>query len=151
MSNELLHVLPTLPVIHPNHSHRSRAMMPQVEDNDRFLLELAVDHRIQHSVENVQPSQIKPTQNEINLTQVFSIIEQGYDPKRRVLVTEDNYIFDGHHRWYATHVLWTKTPVVRIHASLRRLLKIAQTAKNTSCPKDINYIEQLEEKALAGV
>lgn len=82
-----------------------RSDMPQFDDPaKRFLQGLQEDRGI--SVENTSMpvGKLKATQREINARKVFGMLEsleRGSFPSIRnhIIVSSDDYILDGHHRW----------------------------------------------------
>lgn len=119
--------MPELPIIHPNHSHYSRLVMPQITDeqHDAFLRHLrhqGIGHRTTH----MSPNSLKPTQNEINLSKVLRMLETGFDPERTILVAMDHGILDGHHRWYCAWIERVPEKVCILGAGIPRLVHEAQ-------------------------
>jgi hypothetical protein len=73
--------------------------MPQIaqDQRDNFLKSLE-DEGISHQYLRMAPIHLKATQGEFNLDKVRSIMDKK--PKLNpVIVSKDNFILDGHHRW----------------------------------------------------
>ena len=80
---------------------------------------------------------LKATQNELNGVKVAGIadaLRQGKLDVQSLIVSKDNYIIDGHHRWAATvavdyednHPGDLKMPIVRVDAGIIQLLAEAK-------------------------
>jgi hypothetical protein len=113
-----------LPVIHPIHSKWTRDEMPQIDDVvafEAFLRSKGVDYH----TELLSTAHLKPTQNEINLTLVFKIVEQGINPAKKLIVSKDGHILDGHNRWYAGKVLLQPVNCIVVDREIDSLLHLA--------------------------
>lgn len=74
----------------------SRADMPQIDDQEAFAAYLEfVGIAVNRGM--VQLGGIKPTQNEFDPAKVANIKA----PYGAILVSSDNFILDGHHRFFA--------------------------------------------------
>lgn len=114
-----------------------RAKMPQMDDAEtaKFKQFLA-DKGYSITDEDEAPEMLRPTQNEINGAAVGKLmgnIRSGnYDPTRRILVSRDNYILDGHHYWAARVGLddeagaHSNMMVTRVDAPITTLLRQAK-------------------------
>lgn len=84
----------------------SRIQMPQLTDKGMyslFLSDLSLN-KIKHTSKLIKKKNLTPTQSEFNDEKVQSIkesINNGSYKAQPILVSEDNYIIDGHHRWKA--------------------------------------------------
>ena len=85
-------------IVHPAHSLGiGRAEMPQVRSfNVTDFLSFLNHHGAGHHEEEVEATSLKPVQKEINMDRVTPSAQVNKKP----LVSKDNYILDGHHRWY---------------------------------------------------
>lgn len=81
-----------------------RDKMPQVNAKDvpEYLSWLQEQHGVRSARERVRVSDLKPTQGEINTKKVSAMFGTGMETLGKpVIVSQDNYILDGHHRWLA--------------------------------------------------
>lgn len=82
---------------------RERDRMPQIPSDsvDKFLIHFADKHGIKKS--KMLLNKIKPTQNEMNDEKISGMVgDKDFDPTYNVfVVSKDNYLVDGHHRWAA--------------------------------------------------
>lgn len=76
-----------------------REQMPQL-DKEGVKTFLA-DNNVPNEVVEVPTSSLKPTQGEFNLEKIESMNNVGMSIP--ILVSKDNYVLDGHHRWLANH------------------------------------------------
>ena len=63
------------------------------------------DRGVKVTEEDVLASHLKPTQDQINggkVAKVMDGLENGTMTERRIPISSDNYIVDGHHQWAAT-------------------------------------------------
>jgi len=74
-------------------------------------------------------SELNPAQGEINREKVQELIDDGVTDSMRVplVVSKNNYIVDGHHRWAAFRMDAPKKPmkVVVIEAPIKDVLGMA--------------------------
>ena len=103
-----------------------RKDMPQIEDKDQdHFFKWLSSKGISHSKLDVPPTSIKPVQSEINLDAANELVDTN-SPKlsKPVIVSSDNYLMDGHHRWMANIIKKTKSiHAVRINMKANDLLK----------------------------
>jgi HK97 family phage portal protein len=78
-----------------------RTSMPQVQSKHRgAMVQFLRGRGITHSVENIKPSDLKPTQAEYRPDKV-ELAKEFEGPERPILVSADNRVVDGHHQWMA--------------------------------------------------
>ena len=104
---------------------RNRLSMPQIskEEQPAFLASLK-DQHIDVKRESVSPISLKPTQNEIDAGRVGQKL-QKYDAGktiRPVMVSKDNYVLDGHHRWAVETALAFENPKANLKIPVIRLM-----------------------------
>ena len=120
------------------HKDIPRIEMPQMDEGQtqEFLKHLKANG---HKVTNEEQfaSHLRATQNELNGVKVAGIAEKirsGKYVTPRTVVSDDDYVLDGHHRWAAkvgndamdnTLTNDTKMPVSRVHMSITQLLEEA--------------------------
>lgn len=114
------------PVIHPSHSHWTRASMPQIDDTSAFVQWLE-SSGIHHESRVVSAAHLKPTQNEINLELSLKLVPVLDTRKYPILVSSDMHVLDGHNRWYAAKVAMMTCHVVVIDLEITALLHRALT------------------------
>lgn len=83
----------------------SRINMPQIHKNlyDQFCADLRSKNII-HKSKKIKCNMLRPSQNEFNIDKINSIkkdMKDGTYKNEPIIVSKDNYIVDGHHRWKA--------------------------------------------------
>jgi len=80
----------------------SRALMPQIKGDKmtKFMKHLS-DNDVEYRIKRLPVKDLKATQSEFDLAKVDQMIGQRNDVK--IIVSNDNYIMDGHHRWLADY------------------------------------------------
>lgn len=84
---------------------RNRIFLPQINTDlyQDFKNDLDINN-ISHKMSKRKASKLKPTQNEFDMDKVAKIKEKMKDedyPHHPILISNDGYIVDGHHRWLA--------------------------------------------------
>lgn len=97
----------------------ARQDMPQVSKEERpnLLAELRT-RGIQIREEPVAPMSLLPTQKEINAARVGGMLEKFESLKKplgSILISSDNRVLDGHHRWALGVALQTENPMVTMN------------------------------------
>lgn len=136
--------------------NRARDTMPQIpkEHQERFLKGLA-DKNIGVKEENVSPSKLRPTQNEIDAGRVGEKLrdyDKGKKDLRPIMVSKDNYVLDGHHRWAVMATLDVENPSLRVKQPVIRIMQdhkkaLSSMLKYTRANKIANRaLEAIEER-----
>ena len=109
-----------LDMLHERVVLRARKDMPQIDDMDAFLKDIKKNDI---SVKNmkVNPKTLKPTQNEFNQEKIDYLVSSGKYKTKNIVVTNDNYILDGHHRWKAYIKAKEDQPIVKIDMPFEEL------------------------------
>jgi hypothetical protein len=110
----------------------SRNLMPQVGSLRDFIKNLdnqIVKHR--HIV--VDPRDLKSTQSEFDMEKV----NQMPSTKRHtgVIISNDNHILDGHHRWLAHHRDGAKMKVLQVDQPILQLIHTTRCMPNNVLDK----------------
>lgn len=117
--------------IPPENLSISRTHMPQINQDQRdIFLKSLEDEGISHQFVRIAPIHLKATQGEFNLDKVRSIIEKK-PPLNPVIISKDNFILDGHHRWLADYNQdkHEPTPLIKINLPILDLLAQARRFK----------------------
>ena len=80
----------------------NRIQMPQIKHKDlkKFLKFIRKTNKVKKK--KIKPSKLKSTQNQISQKAIRKIQQQIIHNKYKnnpILISKDNYILDGHHRW----------------------------------------------------
>jgi len=130
----------------PNFDRRD---MPQVDtQNLRKALNMASD-MVKVTKETIVASKLKKSQKQLYKDKVVGIANRFTTPQsfKPLIISKDNHIVDGHHRWGAAIYKWgdnVKLPVYRINLSVENAIKLYKHIANT-----INEIlESLKESIM---
>lgn len=81
----------------------SRTLMPQIDSHkmDDYLSYLT-DKKITYAKQKLPTSELKSTQMEFDKNKVAEMMNSN-KPGKPIVVSNDGYILDGHHRWLADY------------------------------------------------
>lgn len=98
--------------------------MPQVKAEHRgALVQFLKGRGVQHQVDEVPASSLKPTQAEFSPRKVQGAKEfTGSD--RSILVSSDGHVLDGHHQWKAKLDDGLPVKIIRLDAPIQDLLRL---------------------------
>jgi hypothetical protein len=123
-----------------------RADMPQVhKDHYPELMQYLKNHGARISQSEVPATSLKAVQDEFSDEGVAKMMSKkggnnGTTRKKPLLVSADNYIIDGHHRWLASYNLGETVPIFKFSIPVKKLLQLVRDFRHTTY-KDI-YNEQ---------
>jgi len=111
----------------PNTEHNlgiKRISMPQIETN-QFLSDIENNPDINYTNDVVDTDQLLPTQSQFNDNKVKSIIMslRSGTASKPIIISNDNYIIDGHHRWAAHNNIGSPVHVIKIDKNVDSLLE----------------------------
>ena len=102
-----------------------REQMPQVDAEHRgALVNFLAARGVAADQETVAADSLKPTQREFEPGKVKAMAEGG-GSKRRILVSSDDHILDGHHQWLAKREAGQPVDIIRLDAPVQDLLRLA--------------------------
>lgn len=82
-----------------------RNIMPQIEDLKEFRAKLKEYHGVKSHKSRRPIGVLKPSQGEINEERVAPIVQAlkngTFKSNNPVVISADDYVIDGHHRWAA--------------------------------------------------
>ena len=76
-----------------------REQMPQIASKD--IKDFLKQNGVEYNESTVRPDLLKPTQSQFNPEKIATIDEKGRSMP--ILISNDDYVLDGHHRWLANH------------------------------------------------
>lgn len=111
-----------------------REDMPQIVSGklDDFKLFLQ-DNGIKYHTENIYARNLKPTQKEFNTDKVENILNtpqpanKWHDENYPIIISSDNYVLDGHHRWLASYVMNDSVLSLKVDMDITNLLAKSHT------------------------
>ena len=122
-----------------------RADMPQVHrDHYPELIQYLADHGNTFAQGEVHAHELKPVQSEFSDEGVRKMMKTGGRPsdsagkdKKPLIVSSDNYIVDGHHRWLAAYNLDEMVPIMKSSLPIKKLFQLVKDFRHTTY-KDIH-------------
>ena len=114
----------------------SRKDMPQVKTQDLGKALSMVADKVKVTKETIVASKLKKSQKELYKDKVQGIANRFTSPNKMkpLIISKDNHIVDGHHRWGAAIYKWgddVKLNVHRIHLSAKNAIKLYKHIANT--------------------
>ena len=117
----------------------SRQDLPQIKSTrvPEFMEWLREEHGVSTERESVNPSELTPIQKEINLDKVAGMVSkkglESLATSKPVLVSSDDYLIDGHHRWYAlVDAEYPSIDVVKVNMLAEELIPLMKSWDKTS-------------------
>jgi len=125
-------------IIKPENSlNIPREDLPQVPANKFYDFLDSLDNTNFESVE-VEARDLKPIQSELDTDKADKIWAENAYSNMPLLISKDNYIIDGHHRWFAVlrNAPAKKIKCVKMDANVKDCINIVNNCK-VSLNKDI--------------
>ncbi len=119
--------------------------MPQVAEKDQTHLKSFLTKRdIGYTEYHADPENLKPTQSEFNLEKVNNLMDTFDSIKdKKILVSKDNRVIDGHHRWLAAKKLGERIRVIKINKRYDNVLDVLNDFSKTFSRK-LNEAKDVE-------
>lgn len=112
-----------------------REQMPQIDAEHRgALVNFLAARGVAAEQEAVAPESLKPTQREFEPGKVRAMAG-GAGGKRRILVSSDDHILDGHHQWLAKRESGESVEIIRLDAPIQDLLRLAHQFPSSTTAK----------------
>ena len=110
-----------------------RKLMPQIYDAKKFAEQIKKKYNVDSTFTKAPMGEFRPSQNEINKDRVDGVIDaikKKTLDSNPLVVSEDGYIIDGHHRWAAYKKLSPErgVPVLVIKKPVHEALGLAIAA-----------------------
>src|SRR6056300_414714 len=114
----------------------SRKNMPQIKTQDLGKALDMVADKVRVTKETIPASKLKKSQKELYKDKVKGIANRFNSPKdmKPLIISKDNHIIDGHHRWGAAIYKWgedVKIPVHRINLKVDNAIKLYKHIADT--------------------
>ena len=109
----------------------ARSNMPQIEDVEKFTEWLADDRGVGSWPYMGLVSAYKPLQaegfdsNKVNTIEMDMLENPDTSSMNPIIVSEDGYVIDGHHRYIAAINLQIKIPYIVVDTTANKVLKLA--------------------------
>ena len=124
----------------------SRDQMPQLGPKDGFLANLQ-KHKIKFHKVTIDSKDLKSSQGEFNKDAIASLMVDPKTSKSAIVISKDNYVLDGHHRWAANYNNDEKTDAIQVDLPILELIRVAKTFPTTKY-RDILHITHSIKKVV---
>ena len=103
-----------------------RKDMPQIDSKltSDFISYLS-GRGVKTSMKTMYPPRLKATQHQFHKSKIQSLIDymdKGDYDNKRIIVSKDNYVMDGHHRWLAHVNAGKDIGVYQVNANAKDLI-----------------------------
>lgn len=112
-----------------------RDLLPQINKPKDFI-DMLDKKEIPHKEEMVDPDTLKAIQTEFDKDKIANIMLEPYN-LMGIIISNDNYILDGHHRWVAAYNKGIKIKATRVDLPILELINIAKRNNVTECVKNV--------------
>ena len=126
----------------------SRVLMPQLGPEDEFKKNLDKAD-VKYKEVSVNPKDLKASQSEFDLDKVALMMIEPRQYKSGVIISNDNYILDGHHRWIVAFNKNQKLNVVKVDLPILELMRLAKTFENTTYKPIVECVKSVIYRAVA--
>lgn len=104
-----------------------RNLLPQIPEHevDNFI-KYCKDNDVDCKILRKKASSIKPIQKDLNKSKIKDIVKNGQSGAP-LIVSGDNYLMDGHHRWAASLVEDLEKPItcLKFSCPIKKLILMA--------------------------
>jgi len=114
----------------------SRDQMPQIKNIDHFVNFIERQDIDVSREEECDVSSLRPTQFEYDKYKVYNIkMDWRKDPgsvsnTAPIIASQDGFVLDGHHRYFAAHQSGTYIPCITVHLDINKLLRLSMDYKD---------------------
>ena len=107
----------------------SRKHMPQVDTQNLSKAVDMVSDKVRVTKGKISVGKLKKSQKELHKDKIEGIAARFTSPDKfkPLIISKDNHIVDGHHRWGAAIHKWgtdVKIPIIRIHLPILKAIKL---------------------------
>jgi len=109
----------------------SRALMPQIGDENEFIQNIKKSG-VDYKEEKVDPNSLKATQSEFDKNKIAEMMIDPSSTKNGIIISNDDYVLDGHHRWIVAYNKNQKIKVIRVDLPILELMRLAKSFEETT-------------------
>lgn len=106
----------------------SRALMPQIGKDIKSNL---TKNDVPFKEVRMHPNDLKSTQSEFDLDKVRLMMLEPFKSKTDIIISNDNYILDGHHRWLVAFNKDKKITVLQVDLPILELMRLTKSFETT--------------------
>lgn len=126
-----------------------RSEMPQIKAENRGAMVNFMKARdVASEKDEVPATSLKPTQQEFSPAKVKQA-KEFKGGERSILVSNDNYVLDGHHQWLAAREKGEPVNVIRLNAPIEQLVPLAKEMPSTETQGDTGKLTTGNEETAA--
>jgi len=132
----------------------NRNKMPQVNTQNLSKAIDMVSDKVKVTKGKIEAGKLKKSQKQLYKDKVQGIADRFTSPTKLkpLIISKDNHIVDGHHRWAAAIFKWgndVKIPIIRINLPILKAIEIYAEIANTM-NEDINIPINIGDTVLGG-
>jgi hypothetical protein len=126
----------------------SRILMPQLGLITDFKKNLDKEN-IEYEDVVVDPKDLKASQSEFDIEKIAHMMIEPKQYKSGVIISNDNYVLDGHHRWIVAYNKNQKISVIKVDLPILELMRIAKTFETTTYKPVTECVRNVISRAIA--
>jgi hypothetical protein len=125
----------------------SRILMPQINDKIAFIKNIR-DSGVSYKEEKVDPNSLKSTQSEFDKEKIAAMMIDPKSDKNQVIISNDNYVLDGHHRWIVAFNKKQKVNVLRVDLPILELMILAKSFQEIEYKPVLENVKNVIKESL---
>jgi hypothetical protein len=125
----------------------SRILMPQINDENQFIKNIK-DSGVSYKEERVDPNSLKATQLEFDRDKIATMMIDPSSDKNGIIISNDDYVLDGHHRWIVAYNKKQKIKVIRVDLPILELMRLSKTFEKIPYKPVVECVKSLIKESL---
>lgn len=123
----------------------SRALMPQIGKDIKSNL---TKNGVPFKEIKVHPNDLKSTQSEFDLDKVRLMMLEPFKPQTDIIISNDNYILDGHHRWLVAFNKNKRIAVLQVDLPILELMRLTKSFETTEYRPLVECVKNVIKSAV---
>jgi len=124
----------------------SRALMPQIGKDIKSNL---IKNGIPFKEVKLHPNDLKSTQSEFDLDKVRLMMLEPFKSQTDIIISNDNYILDGHHRWLVAFNKNKRITVLQVDLPILELMRLTKSFETTEYRPLVECVKNVIKSAVA--
>jgi hypothetical protein len=125
----------------------SRVLMPQIGDENTFIKNIK-ESGVSYKEEKVDPNTLKATQSEFDKDKIAMMMFEPLYDKNGIIISNDNYVLDGHHRWIVAYNKNLMIKVIRVDLPILELMRLAKSFEETTYKPVVENVKSVIRESL---
>lgn len=125
----------------------SRVLMPQIGDENEFIKNIK-ESGVSYKEEKVDPNSLRSTQSEFDRDKIASMMIEPLSDKNGIIISNDDYVLDGHHRWIVAYNKKQKIKVIRVDLPILELMRLAKSFEETTYKPVVESVKSVIRNTL---